>query len=205
MDEPQLYTRALSLEEIKAAYDNSHYPGNGGGLNTSGFGTGYNTIILTNYSWLQKRGETKLCLRSNRDISGTTPTTHEYVKIYSGNADRQYTPKLTILFKNQSKINNTGTTDISGYLLIQVQFYRTGVGWIVDNTTVNETTPQTITADHQFGLDTVFNGTIKRNDLKEGNGTHRIYAAFRDPEGNILVGSDQKHLSSSWQFTVSGL
>ncbi len=188
-----------------ADYGKSHYSGNGGGLNTTGFGTGYNTITLTNYSWLQKRGETKLCLRSNRDISGTTPTTHEYVKVYSGNADRQYTPKLTILFNNQSKINNTGSTDIKGYLLIQVQFYKSGTGWIVDNDTVHETTPRTITASHQFGLDTVFNGKIKRNDLKNGNGMYRIYAAFRDPDGNILVGSDLKQLVSSYQFTVSGL
>jgi hypothetical protein len=186
-------------------YAKSHYSGNGGGLNTTGFVNGWNNITLTNTSWLTKQGETKLCLRSNKDISGTTPTTHEYVKVFSGNSNQQTMPKLTILFKNQSKINNTGSTDIKGYLLIQVQFYKSGTGWIVDNDTVHETTPRTITASHQFGLDTVFNGKIKRNDLKSGNGTYRIYAAFRDPEGNILVGSDQKHLSSSWQFTVSGL
>ena len=189
-------------------YSKSHYSGNGGGVNTSSFvggvGGSFN-ITLTNTSWLQKRGETKLCLRSSRDISGSTPTTHEFVKVYSGNANQQYIPKLTIVFQNQSKINNTGLTNISGYLLIQVQFYKSGVGWILDNDTVHETTPRTIIAGRYLALDTVFNGKIKRNNLKDGNGSYRIYAAFRDPNGNILVGSDHVSLVATWPFSVSGL
>ena len=185
-------------------YSKSHYSGNGGGANTSGVGGGWYNFTLTNFSWLQKQGETKLCLRSSRDISGNTPTTHEYVKIYSGNANQKVMPSLTIMFQNQSKINNTGSTDIKGYLLIQVQYKGAGqTGWVVDNTTVNETTPRTITAGHYLCLDTIFNGKIKRTDLKDGSGTYRIYAAFRDPNGNILVGSDLKRLVSSYQFTVS--
>jgi len=91
-------------------YGKSHYSGNGGGLNTTSFTTGYNNITLTNTtdSWLKRQGETKLCLRSSRDINGNTPTTPEYVTVYSGNANQQYQPKLTIIYRNQSKINNTG-------------------------------------------------------------------------------------------------
>jgi len=183
-------------------YNKSHYAGNGGGLNTTGFKTGWNNITLSNTSWI-KNTETKLCLRSSRDISGTPPTTHEFVKIYSGDASQQYIPKLTIVYRNQSKLKNNGSTGMSGYLLIQVQYH--GNGWVVDNDTINETTPRTITVGHQLGLDIVFNGLIKRNNLKHGNGIYRIYAAFRDPNGNILVGSDQIRLVSTWQFTVSGL
>ena len=186
-------------------YGKSHYTGNGGGLNTTSYANGWNNITLTNTSWLTKQGKTKLCLRSNRDISGTTPTTHEYVKVMSGNT--QTPPKLTIIFKNQSKINNTGSTTIKGYLLIQVQ-YRTIPGtWTLDNVTVNETTPRTLTggglSGHIFGLDTVFNGKIRANNLKHGAGTYRVYAAFRDPNGTVLVSSDGRRLESSYQFTVS--
>jgi hypothetical protein len=190
-------------------YGKSHYSGNGGGLNTTSFTTGYNNITLTNTtdSWLKRQGETKLCLRSSRDINGNTPTTPEYVTIYSGNANQQYQPKLTIVYRNQSKINNTGTTTINGYLLIQIQCFHNG-HWVVDNDTINDTSGslwRTILAGHQLGLDTIFNGRVKTNNLKYGNGSYRIFAAFRDPDGNLLVGSDQVALISTWPFTVSGL
>ncbi|HVQ01734.1 MAG TPA: hypothetical protein VMT57_09515, partial [Candidatus Thermoplasmatota archaeon] len=64
-------------------YSKTHYSGNGGTLNTSGFGNGYNNISLNNdgISWINRTGWTKLCLRSNRDINGTTPTGNEYVTV----------------------------------------------------------------------------------------------------------------------------
>jgi hypothetical protein len=42
-------------------YQYSHYSGNGGILNTSSFTGGYNNITLTNLSWLNQSGWTKLC------------------------------------------------------------------------------------------------------------------------------------------------
>jgi hypothetical protein len=185
-------------------YDKSHYNGNGGGLNTTSFTDGKNDITLTNYSWIKKASETKLCLRSSRDITGSTPTANQYVTIYSGNAASQYIPKLTITYRNHSKLNNTGTTTIKGYLHIQVQYY-SGGNWILDNDTVNETSSRTLKSHQQLGLDTVFNHRIKRNNLAHGNGTYRIYATFRDPYGNILVGNDQVSLVATWPFGVSGL
>jgi len=37
-----------------------------------------------------------------------------------------------------------------------------------------------------LALDQFFNGEVDTNDLSYGNGTYRVYAAFRDPYGNIL-------------------
>ncbi|HVQ00581.1 MAG TPA: LamG-like jellyroll fold domain-containing protein, partial [Candidatus Thermoplasmatota archaeon] len=64
-------------------YSKTHYSGNGGTLSTAGFGNGYNNISLNNdgISWINRTGWTKLCLRSNRDINGTTPTGNEYVTV----------------------------------------------------------------------------------------------------------------------------
>jgi hypothetical protein len=191
-------------------YAKSHYSGNGGGLNTTNFVNGRNNITLTDLTWINKTGITKLCLRSSRDISGTTPTGVEYVNVYSANAmdpnpNVSYKPKLIITYRNQSKIKNTGSTDIKGYLLIQVQFFETGKGgaprWIVDNDTINETSPRTINSSSQLALDTIFNGLVRASDLAHGTGTYRIYAAFRDPEGNILRTDDDVELVSWWQFS----
>ena len=177
-------------------YAKSHYSGNGGTLNTASFTSGYNAIRLDNLNWINKTGITKLCLRSSRDISGTAPTGNEYVNVYSnefGGIGCQ--PKLVINYRNQSKIKNTGSTDIKGYLLIQVQFYNTSQAkWLVDNDTINETTPRTITSGNQLALDTIFNGHVRASDLTHGTGTYRVYAAFRDPEGNILRTNDDVDL-----------
>ena len=105
----------------------------------------------------------------------------------------------------ESKIKNTGSTDIKGYLLIQVQYYNeTSQSWVVADDTVNETTPRTINSSEQFGLDTVFNGLVNTQNLSEfGNGTYRIYAAFRDPDGNILKCDDETELVATYEFEIT--
>jgi hypothetical protein len=192
---------------ISGDYDKTHYSGNGGSLNTTGFSSGYNDINMTNYSWLTKEGMTKLCLRSSRDINGKAPSgllgSNEYVIVRSANwPGKGYDPKLVITYRNQSKIKNTGSTNISGYLLIQVQYNDSG-NWTIDNDTVNETTPRTINSSQQLALDLIFNGIVNTNNLTHGNGTYRVYAAFTDPIGNILQCDDDTFLATSWKFTIT--
>jgi len=106
---------------------------------------------------------------------------------------------------NQSKINNTWTTNISGYLLMQVQFYNTTLSaWVVADDTINETTPRTILVGQQLALDTIFNGLVNTSDLigLQGHGLYRVYTALRDPSGNVLVCDDETVLSSTWEFTI---
>jgi hypothetical protein len=183
-------------------YDKGYYSGNGGSLNTAYFVNGRNNITVTELGWINETGWTKFCLRSSRDISGTAPTGNEYVNVYSTDAPLQtYVPKLIITYRNQSKIKNTGETDIQGYLLIQVQFYNSTQGkWLVDDDTINETTPRTITSGNQLALDIIFNGHVQASDLTHGAGTYRVYATFRDPEGNILRIDDGAELKAWWQF-----
>jgi len=184
-------------------YDKGHYSGDGGSLNTAYFVNGRNNITVTELGWINETGWTKFCLRSNRDISGTTPTGNEYVNVYSTDAPLQsYVPKLIITYRNQSKIKNTGDTDIQGYLLIQVQFYNSTQGkWLVDNDTINETTARTVTSGNQLPLDIIFNGHVRASDLIHGTGTYRVYTAFRDPDGNILRTNDDTELVAWWQFS----
>jgi hypothetical protein len=185
-------------------YNKNYYSGNGGTLLTQSFTNGYDAIVLSNLSWINKTGVTKLCLRSDRDINGIAPTGNEYVNVYANEKGSGYQPKLVINYRNQSKITNTESADIKGYLLIQVQFYNTSQGkWLVDNDTINETSPRTIShgvTGAPLALDAIFNGHVRASDLTHGVGTYRVYTAFRDPEGNILKTDSGIELKTWWQF-----
>jgi len=107
------------------------------------------------------------------------------------------------VLRNQSKIINTGSTNFSGYLLIQIQYWNdTQSDWEVDNDTINETTPRTINVGQQLPLDLIFNGKVSTDDLVNGDGTYRVYAAFRDPDGDVLVCDDESLLEAWWEFEV---
>jgi hypothetical protein len=70
--------------------------------------------------------------------------------------------------------------------------------------TINETTQRTINSGEKLGLDTVFNGLVDTQDLSDyGNGTYRIYAAFRDSDGNVLVCDDETELVATHEFTIT--
>jgi hypothetical protein len=102
----------------------------------------------------------------------------------------------------QSKIENTGGTNISGYLLMQVQYYDDfSEQWVLDTEVVNQSTRHVVNISEQLGLDQFFNGLIRASDLTHGPGLYRVYAAFRDPEGNILRTDDDIELVSWWEFT----
>jgi len=40
-------------------------------------------------------------------------------------------------------------------------------------------------------------------DLYHGSGTYRVYAAFRDPDGDVLVCDDDSLLEATYEFTVN--
>jgi len=103
----------------------------------------------------------------------------------------------------QSKLVNTGSTDITGNLVIRIELYDNWT-WLLVNETVNETLA--VNASDQLGLDTLFNThLVNTSDLLDsfGNGTYRVYAAFRDPDGNVLVCDDESELVATWEFTIS--
>jgi PKD repeat protein len=185
-------------------YNKDSYTGKGGEeFNTADFTSGYNDILLTNHSWLTAEGITKFCVRSNRDIDAVEPTGNEYVSLHASEfLGFGCHSILEITYRNQSKIKNTGSTTIKGYLLMQVQYYdETLEQWIVEDDTVNETSPRTINSSCQLPLDLIFNGLIRASELEHGVGTYRVYAAFRDPKGVILRTDDDVDLVSWWEFT----
>ncbi len=187
-----------------ADYNKNYYAGNGGSINTTSLANGRSNITLTNHDWINQDGITKLCLRSSKDINAVQPSTSEYVVFYSREKTGfdNYNPYITIEYRNQSKIKNTGETNISGYLLIQVQYNDSG-DWIVDNDTINETEPRTINSSDQLALDLIFNGEVSTSDLTNGDGQYRVYAAFRDPDGEPLICDDESALEAWYEFEVN--
>jgi len=110
------------------------------------------------------------------------------------------------VLRPQSKIMNTGETNMSGFLLVQVQFYNETVEeWIIANDTVNETTPRRVNVSEQLALDQFFNGKVNTSDLlnESGSGTYRVYAAFRDPDGEVLVCDDETMLAAWYEFEIT--
>ncbi|MGF3553884.1 MAG: hypothetical protein ACQXXF_01225, partial [Thermoplasmatota archaeon] len=96
----------------------------------------------------------------------------------------------------------TGSTNITGYLLMQVQ-YKEGEEWVVDHDTVDEVSPREINVGGQLALDTIFNGLVNTNDLSYGSGLYRVYAAFRGPVGDVLVCDDGSLLDAWYEFTFN--
>ena len=107
---------------------------------------------------------------------------------------------------NQSMNENTGSYPITGYLLMQVQYYNTTLeDWVLANDTINETNTRTINVSEMLGLDTIFNGKVSTNNLLSGfgSGTYRVYACFRDPYGNVLLCDDDSLMEATYEFTLS--
>jgi hypothetical protein len=107
----------------------------------------------------------------------------------------------------ESKINNTGSTNFSGYLLMQIEFYNTSLEeWVVEQVVVNETTPRTINVGSVLALDTIFNAeSVNTSSFQNGNGTYRVYACLRDSDGNMLYssGSSGPYQGESGSYIVA--
>lgn len=86
----------------------------------------YNIVPVNHLEWVNKTGYTKFCLMSSRDISGTTPTTEEYVSFMQSEYGSNQAPKIYITYSIPiyqpaaqvgTVVTKTETTaTLSGYL-----------------------------------------------------------------------------------------
>ena len=157
---------------VAGDYDKSFYSGDGGSLTTAGLViSGYNTISLntTGLSWIDKGGVTKLCVRSDRDIAGTTPTTTEHVTVYtSDQGGTTYDPKLIVYY-------DPGPADFE----IETSGY-------VDTSTiggVGSVSPYSTSSDgHNYGTSTVYAtvweaASATKNDTNDNALIGQLYSA----------------------------
>lgn len=71
-----------------------------------------------------------------------------------------------------------------------------------DTGVIDDATPRTIESSEELSLDTIFNGLVSTGDLNNEDGTYRVYAAFRDPDEDVLMVDDSKKLETWWTFEV---
>ena len=113
----------------------------------------------------------------------------------------------------QSKIMNNGSTNISGYLFMRIDFFNDSSElWEFVFDVICDTLPRNLnisspgSSDHQLGLDTVFNGLLNSSYIplftNYSDGTYRVYAAFCNPFGVPLICDDETVLEAWYEFTV---
>ncbi len=73
----------------------------------------------------------------------------------------------------------------------------------LNHVAVEDTTPRTINSSEQLALDLIFNGLVNTNDFTHEDGTYRVYAAFRNPDGNVLVTDDENELVATYEFDIT--
>lgn len=83
---------------VASDYDRLNYNGNGGSISSFQWVGGINGFVdiplnTDGLTWITKGGTTKLCIRSDKDISGNTPTSTDIVYI------NNVSPTLTIEYK----------------------------------------------------------------------------------------------------------
>ena len=100
---------------------------------------------------------------------------------------------------NESKILNTGSTDIKGYLLMQVQRFVSGT-WQVVDTLYNSL--ETIAANSEFITYDLWN-SVGWNTAKSETGLYRAYTALTDALGNVLMNDDGENISAAHNFNIT--
>jgi hypothetical protein len=101
--------------------------------------------------------------------------------------------------REKSMINNTGTEDITGYLLMKVQKY-SGSSWLDVHTVVDENSSRTVVGGNKLALDIIWaaNGAYTTTEA----GTFRAYAVFRNESGGAIQ-TETGLLEDNYNFTVS--
>ena len=124
-------------------YNYNYYSGNGGQFDTTSWSTsGYNDFSITQLSWIQKVGTTKLCLRDDGDISGETPAANHVYGASFWSADGTYKPKLTVNYNRPPNIPSSPSPSN----------HATGIGINTDlSWTGGDPDSDTVTYDIYFG------------------------------------------------------
>jgi hypothetical protein len=225
-----MHTLYCSKVELQVTYtpntgpdaDNPH-PASG----TMGISLPYTLLNITvtdvnndtmNVTWYTNRSGSWQSFATNNSVANNTVIQQNYTNLtengkwwywkvnVTDGTNYSESPVYSFYTGYQSKIENTGSTDIKGYLLMQVHFYNTTLEeWVVDDDTINESTIRTISDGGELGLDSIFNGEVYTGgevsgDLSYGYGTYRVYAVFRDPNGNILETSYGNKIEGWYEF-----
>jgi len=79
---------------------------------SSNWGSAWNYINITDFSLINKTGDTKICLRSSEDIEESPPTTLEYFGFRDYNAFLEVTPYLEIIITGEHDFVDDNTSNV---------------------------------------------------------------------------------------------
>ena len=204
----------------------THYAGDGGTFNTSGFSiSAYNELTLdaTGRGWIDKEGVTKFCLRSSRDIAGTTLSGQEHLSTYAYEQGDGYWPQLVIIYtaSNPPTVTPVAASDIStttaklhGYLNndggeeCQIMFeydidsgtpYAENTGWLATNYTTGQSFEKVIEG---LNVDDVYYfRAVAKNSAGTTNSTELNFttlATLNPPTNFKAIPRSNTEVSLSW-------
>lgn len=116
-----------------------------------------------------------------------------------------YPEDATVQLAKKSVLNNTGTTDLSGYLLMQV-FNESGTLFATTVNDTNSSTLRTAYAGNVLNLSTVWNTSTNGTGFFSNGyakGRYYIIAALVDPQGNLLYTEDYQPFNTSAVFNIT--
>ncbi|MBD3155769.1 MAG: DUF2341 domain-containing protein, partial [Candidatus Aenigmarchaeota archaeon] len=102
-----------------------------------------------------------------------------------------------------NKLKNTGSTDIFGYLVMEIQTNTSGE-WEWISTQINDTnieTKRSISTGENLDLSYVWNSSLW-NTTSENSGHYRLNFAFNDPYGNVLTNDTNDPINKTYEFYV---
>ncbi|RLF36859.1 MAG: hypothetical protein DRN08_00535 [Thermoplasmata archaeon] len=118
------------------------------------------------------------------------------MEVFTENAS--YNPNTQVNLTN-STANNTGTTNITGYLFMKVQRYSNG--WM-DVSTVVDNEFHNISSGSWINLSQIWLNNGAWDTDKHPGGLYRVYAELRDPYNNTLRNDDGSLIYDTYQFNV---
>ncbi len=154
------------------------------------------TISITNQTILDawKTG-------TNRDIE----IRGIYMDIESGNTDEINYTNIWVRIEKEpaSELENTGSTNISGYLLMAIQTNISG-SWTHVSTVLNDTetsTQRNISSGDTLDLAPLWNAD-PWNTGSNQPGWYRVCAALTDDKGNVLQDDNKNHINNTDNFEI---
>jgi len=106
--------------------------------------------------------------------------------------------------QTQSKIQSESSCNISGYLLMRLDYNDSG-SWYTVEEVINETAPRTINASEYLKLDSIWNDHITVDNLTNGSGMYRIYVAFRNSDWSVMQNEDSSYVEGYCTFNYTGI
>lgn len=146
-----------------------------------------NETVMQNCPWINENGKW-YHLKIDAKV-GSWPSVQEYYQFYPG---------------VQSKIENTGDTDINGFLVVWLEEYNATSGnWSYLDELYRDATMRRVNSSCSFGIDTVCNGLMNGSMFAgETGGVFRVYAGFYSLHDEVLVCSDDTELVAWWEFEI---